>query len=127
MGGKQGSATVIPDASDVDFISDSSNTSNPNDTSLQDFIDSACAASASQKPGYLGNGELDNVEFFSSATQIQANRTMRVDVTYSGALDPTSEAWKMYDIADGTTILKTVTFTHTWVSGDLTKSVTTVT
>lgn len=75
----------------------------------------------SVKPTFSGD-DVTNIEYFSSATQITANRTARVDITYSGD-DPTTEAWKIYDTADGTTVLRTLTVTHTWSGDDLTNSV----
>ena len=77
---------------------------------------------ASLKPVFLGNGELDYVEVYEGATQVTANRRVRIDMTYDGSLNPTVEAWKFYSPSDGTTVLRTITVTHTWSGFDLTKS-----
>lgn len=68
------------------------------------------------------NGEIDYQEIFQTASQIASNRRMRVDITYTSG-DPTSEVWKIYDPADGTTVLRTITLTHTWSGGDLVNTV----
>jgi hypothetical protein len=75
----------------------------------------------SQVPTYLPNSDVNYIEFFNSATQVVANRVARVDITYSGD-DPTVETWKFYD-QDGTSIVRTVVITHTFVANDLTNSV----
>jgi len=69
----------------------------------------------SQKVTYLGNDNVDFIEFFTTATQITANRRARMDATYTGD-DLTSEVWKIYSPSDGTTVLRTITFTHVYVS-----------
>lgn len=61
------------------------------------------------------------IEMYNGFTQTTPNRICRVDLTYSGD-DLTVEALKIYSTADGTTVLKTVTMTHTYSSGDPTKS-----
>lgn len=76
----------------------------------------------SYKPDFLANGEINFVEIYSGATQTTINRRVRVDLTYDGSLNPTVEAWKFYDESDGTTVLRTITITHTWSGVDLTKS-----
>lgn len=76
----------------------------------------------SYKPDFLANGEVNFLEVFDGATQTTAQRRLRVDMTYDGSLNPTVEAWKFYDPADGTTVLRTITVTHTWSGVDLTKS-----
>lgn len=75
----------------------------------------------SEKAAYLGNGEVDYVEFFKNATQTTGNRIAKATFTYDGNLNPTSEIILVYD-ADGTTVLKTMTFTHTFISGDYDKT-----
>lgn len=89
---------------------------------LQDFINSICAPDTSQAIYYLGNGEVDYVELFKGSTQTVPNRIARVDAVYDGNLNPTSETWLQYDSSDGTTVLRTVVFTHTWTGVDLTKT-----
>lgn len=76
----------------------------------------------SYKPVFLANGELDYLEIFEGSTQTTINRRVRLDMTYDGSLNPTVEAWKVYDPADGTTVLRTITITHTWSGVDLIKS-----
>jgi len=80
----------------------------------------------SYKPTYhisgADDGEINFLEIFKGATQTTINRIVRVDITYDGGRDPTVEAWKIYDNTDGTTVLRTITLTHTWVSGDITKT-----
>ena len=68
------------------------------------------------------NGELNFAEVFEGATQTTPNRRARVDITYTTG-DPTSEVWEIYDPADGTTVLRTITLTHTWSGGDLVSTV----
>ena len=81
---------------------------------------------ASSKPTFhttgVNDGELDFQEFYKGLTQTTINRRCRVDMTYDASLNPTSEIWKIYDTADGTTILKTFTITHVWTGVDLTRS-----
>lgn len=89
---------------------------------VQEFIDKSCAPTNSQKPTYLGSGEVDFIEIFSSSSQVTANRVVRVDFTYDANLNPTTEVWKHYDTADGTTVLKTFTLTHIWTGADYTKT-----
>jgi hypothetical protein len=65
-------------------------------------------------------GDVSNIEFFNSASFITANRIARYDLTYtSGNL--TSEILSVYD-TDGTTVLRTYTWTHAYVSGDFDSS-----
>jgi hypothetical protein len=95
------------------------------DTHLAEKIGGVCkftVPDCSQKPDFLANGEVNYVEFYESATQTTINRRVRVDMTYDGSLNPTTEVWKYYDPSDGTTVLRTITLTHTWSGVDLTKS-----
>jgi hypothetical protein len=87
---------------------------------LQDFINRLFEESESQAPTYNVNGTINHIEIFTSPTQITANRTSRVDLTYDVDLQPLTEAWKFYSLSNGTTILKTVTITYTWTAGVLT-------
>jgi hypothetical protein len=117
---------AIPDAVDVPIeIGTGDNTVNPEADNIQAFINAACPPTNSYKPTYLANGEVNFLEVFSGPTQTTPNRIARVDLTYTGD-DPTTEAWKLYDSSDGTTINKTVTLTHVWTANDWT-STTTVT
>jgi len=86
---------------------------------VQEFIDRQNGKDISQKPTYLGNGELDFIEFFKGPTQITANRTT---LAYDVNLNPTAETWLVYK-SDGTTVEKTIVYTHTFISADMTKTV----
>ena len=109
------------DADEVDFDTGTSDNNAVGDT-VQDFINKACAPTNSQLASYLANGEVDYIEIFSSSTQTTPNRVARVDFTYDGNLNPTTEAWKHYDTADGTTVLKTFILTHSWIGADYDKT-----
>ena len=87
---------------------------------LQEYLDRFNEPSQSQKPTYAGDGTITNVEFFSSATQIVANRIFRADLTYDVDLQPITEVWKIYSKTNGTTILKTISMAYTWVANQLT-------
>lgn len=60
------------------------------------------------------------VEFFNSASFVNANRIARVDLTYSSNL-PTTEALLIYD-TDGTIVLRTYTWSYTYTGDDLTSA-----
>lgn len=68
---------------------------------------------------YSGNN-LTVIEYFNSATQITANRIKKTDITYSGN-NPTQEVTVVYD-TDGTTVLRTTTWTFTFTGNDLTSA-----
>lgn len=70
------------------------------------------------KVDYLANGDINFIEWFNSSSQVVANRTARVDMTYDGNLNPTMEALKIYG-NNGSTILKTFTWTYTFSGVDL--------
>lgn len=76
--------------------------------------------SLSQVPVYAGNGTLTNVTFYSSDTQIAANRVGVITLAYDGNLNPTIETTTIYSTSDGTTVLKTITKTFTFVANVLT-------
>ena len=69
-----------------------------------------------QKNTYSGNN-VTNIEFFNSATLINANRVSRYDFTYTSN-NLTSEVLVIYD-TNGTTILRTYTWTHTYSGNNL--------
>lgn len=77
---------------------------------------------SSYKPAFLGNGEIDSVEIYEGATQTTEFRRVKITMAYDGSLNPVTETWDFYDPNDGTTILRTITVTHTWSGVDLTKS-----
>lgn len=68
---------------------------------------------------YSGN-DPTVLEFFNSSTFINANRVARYDFTYTSN-NLTSEVLVIYD-TNGTTILRTYTWTHTYTSNNLTSS-----
>lgn len=72
---------------------------------------------------FNSDGTLNFVEFFQGAVQTTPNRRMRVDMSYDGDLNPSTEIWRIYSPLDGTTILRTVTYTFTFSSGVLTNIV----
>lgn len=86
---------------------------------IQDILDRLFGATESTAISYNVDGSIDYVEGFSVATQVVANRIYRADFTYDAQLYPTAEEYKIYSLTDGTTILKTVTVTYTWSSGNL--------
>lgn len=65
---------------------------------------------------------VDAVEYFSSGTQITANRIARTDVNYTGD-NVTSEVTKIYNQNDGTTVTLTQTVTYTYTNGQVTNIV----
>jgi len=76
---------------------------------------------SSEKPTYLVNGELDYIEFFNTSTQITSNRLAKVQMSYDVNLNPTTETWYIYS-SDGTTVLRTIVKTYTFVNDELTNS-----
>ena len=62
------------------------------------------------------SGIPSNIEFFNSSSFITANRIARYNLTYTGDL-LTAEVLLVYD-SDGTTILKTYTWTHSYSGVD---------
>lgn len=68
-----------------------------------------------QNVTYSGN-DPSVIEFFNSSSFINANRVARYDLTFSSN-NLTVEAMKVYD-TDGTTVLKTYTWTHTYSGSD---------
>lgn len=89
------------------------------DGDLQSWLDRVYNSSQSIKNAYSGD-DLSSSTFYSSASQVDANRLAKVDVSYSGD-NPSTETWTFYDTADGTTVLATVTRTLTWLGNDLDK------
>lgn len=67
-----------------------------------------------QSASYSGN-DLSTLAFYNSSSFIIANRIAQYDFTYSGG-SLTIEELKIYD-TDGSTILRTYTWTHTYSSG----------
>jgi hypothetical protein len=88
---------------------------------VQEVFDRLFEEAESQKPTFAGDGTITSVECYMSPTQITANRTAKVDLTYNASLEPLTEELKIYSLADGTTVLKTVTRTYTWSANVMTK------
>lgn len=65
---------------------------------------------------------LTDMVLYSNTSQITANRTASVTYTYNVEDQPTVEVWTLYDTTDGTSVLRTTTYTHTWVGDDITKT-----
>lgn len=68
---------------------------------------------------YTANHDISYLEYFNSATQITANRILRIDISYDGNFFPLTNVVTMYD-NDGSSILRTITYSFTYTSGDLT-------
>lgn len=94
---------------------------------LQDYIQRYNEGAYSILPAYLLNGEVDTVTYYSSATQINANRIAQVQLSYDSNLNPITETWVYYDKTNGTTVLKTVTRTHTFTNNEYVKTETVTT
>lgn len=62
------------------------------------------------------SGTPSAIDFFNSASFITANRVARYDFTYTSD-NLTTEALKIYD-NNGSTILRTYTWTHTYTGSD---------
>lgn len=92
------------------------------DTFLIDKIGRTISANhplTTHKYTYSGNN-LTVVEHFNSASQITANRIKKTDISYSGN-NPTTEVTVVYD-TDGTTVLRTTTWTYTFTGNNLTSA-----
>jgi hypothetical protein len=94
---------------------------------VQEVINLMSLPTASHKPEFLGNGELDKVTIYRTSSQITANRLAVVQLAYDGNLNPTSETWTYYSPLDGTTVIKTIVLTHTFTGVDLTNTTTVTT
>lgn len=119
LAGRDGNTRKHP-AYDVPF-NDSASLNTVIGTDVQEVFNRLFEPSESEKPTFAADGTITTLEKFSSATQVTANRTTRIEMTYNSDLNPTQELVKIYDLDDGTTILKTITKTYTWTSGVLTK------
>ena len=69
---------------------------------------------------YSGD-DVTAVEGYTSFSQTTNNRRFRNDITFVGD-NPTNESIKIYDPADGTTVLRTINIDHTYSGDDLTKT-----
>ena len=68
----------------------------------------------SVKPTYTSEN-ITSIEYFNGFTQTVINRILRNDIAYTGDLI-SSEAWKIYDTADGSTVLSTITITYSYTN-----------
>lgn len=68
---------------------------------------------------YLGNGNVEYIEYFDSLTKITANRIARTDFTFNGDLTVATEELKIY-ADNGTTITKTYLWTYEYTDENLT-------
>lgn len=84
--------------------------------SVQDFINRIYGPTNSEKATYLGNQELDYVEIFNSPSQVTENRRAKIQLAYSSD-NVSSEVVSLYD-TNGTTVLKTITLTHSYTGTD---------
>jgi hypothetical protein len=109
---------AVPAAEDVSIVTTTVNTLVGSD--VQDVLTKLNRPSVSQLPAYSGS-DLASITFYSSASQVVANRIAAVALTYSSG-NPTAETWTIYSDTDGITVLKTYTITNTWSSGTLTNS-----
>lgn len=115
----QGNILEIHPASDISLDTSPSRNAAIGDD-VQEFVDRLFEESESQAPTYNVDGTINFIQIYTSPVQINANRTSRVDFTYDVDLQPTTETWSFYSLADGTTVIKTVTITYTWAAGVLT-------
>lgn len=76
----------------------------------------------SMVPMYLANGEIDSVQWYSDPGLAIAKRILSVQMAYDASLNPTTETWRFYNTADGATVVRTITITHTWSGVDLVQS-----
>lgn len=83
-------------------------------STVQEFIDRQWEASESEKPTYNADGTINYIEFFSTSSQVTANRTFKISLTYDANQQPLTETLLIYSKTDGTSVLKTVTKTYTW-------------
>lgn len=88
-------------------------------STVQEYLDRTYEAAESQLPSYAADGTVTYLEYFSSSSQVTANRIFRIDLTYNEDLEPTTETVKIYSKTDGTSILKTITKTYTWSNSQL--------
>jgi hypothetical protein len=114
-----GGSSLFSKASRVNLLTPASRNSAVGDT-LQEFVDRIYEESESQKPTYNADSTINNIEFFTSSTQVVANRSFRVDIEYDIYLNPTKETIRVYSLKDGTTVLKTIIKVYTWTNNVLT-------
>jgi len=67
---------------------------------------------------YLGNGNVDYVEYFKSLTDTTANRIAKVLFTYNSDLTPNTEELTYFG-SNGVDVVKTFLWTFTYNSGNL--------
>lgn len=94
------------------------------DTQAIDYVGRVIAmleSNSSQLPAYNSNGTISTVSYYNStSSQITANRVALVTISYSGFF-PTTEVLQIFD-TDGTTVLRTLTYTYTFTNVQLTNT-----
>lgn len=76
----------------------------------------------SSKVNYLANGEVDTIEIYEGSNQLAADLRLKISLTYDSVLNPITEVWQIYDPADGTTVLRTITVTNVFDGLDFVSS-----
>jgi hypothetical protein len=75
-----------------------------------------------QKPVFALDGTLTSLTYYQTENQITANRIAEVQMTYDDDLNPVTEVTQIFDLNDGTTVVKTITKTYTFEDGVLTNA-----
>ena len=83
------------------------------------LFDSIFQQVISSKPTYTGY-DVTKMEYYNSHTQIDANRILKIDLTYTG-INLTQEVWTFYK-PGGTETYATYTLNHSYSDFNLTKS-----
>jgi len=99
---------------------DSSNNTLVGET-IGEFLNRMYGKTVSEKLTYSGV-DVDYVEYFSTSSQITANRLAKVELTLDSELDLTTETIYLYSTDDGTTVLKTITRSMTYSDHNLTNT-----
>jgi hypothetical protein len=69
---------------------------------------------SSQVPAYDANGNVSTVTMYKSGSQVTANRLALITLSYDANQNVSTEVWQIFNENDGTTVLKTITFTNTY-------------
>ncbi len=105
-----------------DYISAKGVSFGPDPNFVIDMIGRAIVSSFPQlyqNISYSG-GDVSSIDFYNSENFIVANRVARVELTYTFG-NISSEVLKIYD-TNGSTILRTYTWTHVYSGGDISSS-----
>lgn len=73
-----------------------------------------------QVPVFNPNGTIQSVTFYQDTDYSISKRMAKVELAYDTNLNPTTETVTVYSLADGVTIIKTITRTYNFVNGILT-------